>query len=84
MHQALQAKKLVLVLATSTSMSGTKKAHKVRVLDRILGICYPVQFQKDKSKDVLALLNCKNKVNIITPAYTAQLRLKVRKTNVGA
>ena len=43
-----------------------------------------MQFQKDKGRDVLALLNSEIKVNAMTPAYAAQLGLKVRKTNVSA
>ena len=43
-----------------------------------------MQFQKNKRKDVLVLLNFKSKVNMITPAYTAQLDLKVQKTNIDA
>ena len=84
MHQASQAKKLVLVLATSTLVTGAKETQKVRVLDRVPCICYPVQFQKNKGKDVLALFNSGSKVNAMTPADTAQLGLKVQKTNVCA
>ena len=54
----------------------------MRVLDEISCICYLVQFQKDKSKDVLALLNSRSKVNAMTPAYAAQLGLKAQKTNI--
>ena len=64
------------------SVTNAKKAPKVRVLDRIPCIYYPVQFQKYKVKDVLALLNWKSEVNAITPAYTAQ-GFKVQRTNVG-
>ena len=42
-----------------------------------------MQFRKDKGKDVLALLDSGNEVNMMTPAYAAQLDLKVRKTDVG-
>ena len=84
MHRALQAKKLVLVLATSTLVTGTKEASKVRILDRVPYICYLVQFQKDKSRDVFALLDSESEVNAMTPAYTAQLGLKVQKTNINA
>ena len=56
----------------------------MKVLDRIACICYPIQFHKDKSKDVLALLNSGSKVNVMTPAYAAHLGLKVRMTNVSA
>ena len=56
----------------------------MRVLDRVPCIRYPVQFRKDKSKDVLALLDPKSEVNAMTPVYAAHLGLKVRVTNVGA
>ena len=56
----------------------------MRVLDRLLCICDPVQFCKDKGKDVLALLDSGSEVNAMTPAYAAHLGLKVRVTDVGA
>ena len=62
----------------------TGKAPKVRVLDKVSCICYPIQFCKDKGKDVLALLDSGSKVNAMTPAYAAHLDLKVRVNNVGA
>ena len=78
MLQALQDKKLVLVLTTSTSVTSTsKKAQKVKVLDRVFCICYLVQFQKDKNKDDLALLDSESKVNAMILAYAAQLGFKV-------
>ena len=43
-----------------------------------------MQFQKDKGKDVFALVKSESKVNIITPAYAAQLGLKVQKIDIGA
>ena len=61
----------------------SRNALKVRVLDKISCISYPVQFRKDKGKDVLALLNSKSKVNAMTLAYTAHLSLKVKMTDVG-
>ena len=61
----------------------SKKALKVRVLNRIPCICYPVHFRKDKDKDVLALLDSGSEVNAITPAYATYLGLKVRVTDVG-
>ena len=84
MHQVLQAKKLVSVLATSTSVTGAKKAPKMRVLDQVSCICYRVQFQKDKGRDVLALFDSESKINAMTLAYAAQLGLKVQKTNISA
>ena len=83
MHQARQAKKLVSVSATFTLVTGAKEAPKVRVMDQISYICYPMQFQKDKSRDVLALLDFGSKVNAMIPAYKAQLGLKVQRTDVG-
>ena len=84
MPSAAQAKKLVSVLANSSSVTGaSKEAWKVRVLDRVFCIYYPVQFRKDNSKDVLALLNSEKKINAMTPAYAAHLGLKVRMANVG-
>ena len=56
----------------------------MRVLNRVLCICYLVQFQKDKNKDVLALLDFRSKVNAMTLVYMAQLGLKMQKTDVAA
>ena len=56
----------------------------MRVLDRVPYICYPVQFRKDKGKDILALLDSRSKVNVMTLAHVAHLGLKVRMTDVGA
>ena len=47
-------------------------------------IYYLMQFQKNKGKNVLALLNFKTKINVITSAYIVQLGLKVQKIDVGA
>ena len=68
MHWIPQAKKLVSVLAISTLVTGTKKAPKIRVLDWVSYIHYPMQFRKDRGKDVLTLLNSESKVNAMTPA----------------
>ena len=62
----------------------SRKAPKVRVLDRVPCICYPVQFRKNKGKDVLALLDSGSEVNAMIPAYAAHLGLKVRVTDAGA
>ena len=53
------------------------------VLDRVPCICYPVQFRKNKGRDVLDLLDSKSEVNAMISAYAAHLGLKVRVTNVG-
>ena len=65
-------------------VTGAKKAQEMRVLDRVPCICYSVQFLKDKSKNVLALLDFGSKVNAITLAYIAQQNLKVQRTNISA
>lgn len=43
----------------------------MKVLDRVLSICYSVLFRKDrdKDKDILALLDFGSKVNAINPTY---------------
>ena len=56
----------------------------MRVLDQIFCICDPVQFQKNKNENVLALFDSESKINAMTPAWAAQLGLKVQKTNVSA
>ena len=63
--------------------SASTKALKVKVLKRVSYICYPIQFCKNKGKDILALLNSGSKINAITSTYTTHLGLKVRVTNVG-
>ena len=83
MHQALQTKKLVLVLATSMLVTNAKEPQKLRALDRVSCICYPIHFWKNKSKNILALLNSKSKINAMTLAYAAPLGLKVQKTNIA-
>ena len=84
MPWAPQAKKLVSVSATSSSVTGaSREAPKVRVLDRVPCICYPVQFRKDKDKDVLALLDSGSNINAMIPAYVAYLSLKVRMIDVA-
>ena len=61
----------------------SRKAQEVRILDKILCIYYLIQFQRNKGKDILALLNFGSKVNAMTPSYIAQLDIKVQKTNVS-
>ena len=65
-------------------IGASREAPNVRVLDKVSCICYPIQFHKDKDKDVLALLDSGSKVNTMTLVYAAYLGLKVRVTNVGA
>ena len=75
LHQTF--KKLVSVLATSVPVTGGDK----KVVIRVPCIHYPVWFQK---KQVKALLDSSSKVNAMNPDYARKLRLKIRRTNVGA
>ena len=65
-----------MVLATSTSITNKKREEE---LERILCIQYPITF-KDQTK---ALLDLESEVNEMNPAFTSQLDLKIRKTNIG-
>ncbi len=71
-----EAKKLVAVSATSTSMTEKKTDE----LERVPCIRYPVTF-KDETE---ALLDSGSEVNAMSRAFALQLGLKIRKTNVGA
>ena len=66
-------------LATEAS----KEAQEV-ILDRVPYIYSPLQLQKDKKATIRALIDSDSKLNAITPAYSKQLGLQVRETNVGA
>ncbi len=70
-------KKLVVVLATSTSMTNKKTEEELK---RVPCIRYPVTF-KDQTE---ALLDSRSEVNTMSQAFAQQLGLKIRKTNVGA
>ncbi len=69
-----KSKKLVAVMATSTSM--TEKTEEE--LECVLCIWYPVTF-KDKTK---TLLDLGSKVNIMSQVFSHQLGLKIHKTDV--
>ncbi len=66
-----------MVSATSTFMTDKKTEEE---LERISCIWYPVTF-KDQTE---ALLDSISVVNIMSQAFTHQLGLKIRKTNVEA
>ncbi len=71
-----KVKKLVMVLATSTSM--TEKTEEE--LERVSYIWYLVTF-KDQTE---AFLDLRSEVNAMSQAFAQQLGLKICKTNVGA
>lgn len=62
-------------------MIGTSKEALEVILDPVLCIHYPVQFQKDK-ETVWALIDSGSKVNAMTLAYTKQLGRRTQKTDV--
>ena len=90
--EASEAKKLVLVLATSALVTGASKEGEVTqatqkgkevILDRVPCIHYQVQFRKDK-ETIRALIDSGSEVNAMTPAYAKKLGLRTRRTDVGA
>ena len=92
MPKASKAKKLVLVLATSASVTGASKEAEVTqatqegkemILDRVPCIHYRVQFRKDK-ETIRALIDSGSEVNAMTSAYAKKLGLQTQKTNVEA
>ena len=65
------------VLATSVSVTGSDE----EVVVRVPCIYYPVRFQEEQ---VRALLGSGSEINAMNLDYAWKLRLKIRKTNVGA
>ena len=72
--------KLVLVLATSMSMTGARE----EALECVPCIHYPVQFKDTDKAPVQALINLGSEVNTIHPSFVKQLGLLIRPTDVGA
>ena len=75
-------KKLVLVSATSSSVTETSKEDDM-TLKRVPCVHYPLRFQKDTA-DIGALIDSGSEVNAITPAYASKLGLRICHTNVEA
>ena len=73
-------KKLVLVSAASSSMTETSKEDDV-ALQKVPCVYYRIRFKK---KEVQALIDSGSEVNAMSLAYTSNLGLKVRHTDVGA
>ena len=80
MSRALEAKKLVSVLATSTSTTGARE----EALEHVPCIHYPVQFKDTNKAPVQALINSRSEVNAVHPSFIKQLGLSIRSTDVGA
>ena len=74
-----KVKKLLLVLATSMSMTGTRK----ETLECVFYIHYPVQFKKNTNKtQVQALTNLGIEINVIHLTFAKQLDLPIRPIDV--
>ena len=43
-----------------------------------------MQFEKDKNKDILALIDYNSKINVMTLTQAIKLDFKVQKTDAGA
>ena len=78
MPKVSKVKKLVLVLATSTSMTGARE----ETLKRISYIHYLVQFKNMNEAQVQALVDSGSEVNTIYLSFTKQLGLPIRPTDV--
>ena len=92
MPGASKAKKLVLVLATSASVTGAGKEAQVTqatqeekevILDWVFCIHYLVQFRKDK-ETIWALIDSSSEVNAMTSAHAKKLSFRTGRTDVGA
>ena len=77
-----RAKKLVLVSATSLSITEASK-EKYVFLEQMSYIHYPLRFCKDTA-GVRALIDSCSEVNAMSPAYALKLGLKVHHTNIRA
>ena len=75
-----KAKKLVLVSATSTSMTSPK----TEALEHVPCIHYPVKFKKNSVYEVRGLINSGSEVDAMIPAYIKKLGFRIRKTDVSA
>lgn len=65
-----------------TSLSITEASIEIEQLEHVFSIQYLVQFKGHLI--VQALLDSNSKVNAMTPAYVAVLRLRVCPTDIGA
>ena len=77
------AKKLVVVLATSLSVTVASIEDILWLLEKVLCIHYLLRFQKDL-RETRALINSGSEINAMTPAYIAKLGLEVQKTDIKA
>ena len=78
-----KAKKLAVVLATSSSVTATSMLNTLWPLERVPYIHHLLHFQKNL-REIRVLIDLSSEVNAMTPAYAAKLGLRVRETNIGA
>ena len=76
------AKKLAVVLMSSSSVTATSMEETLRPLKRVPCIHHLLHFQKDL-RETRALIDSGSEVNTMTPAYAAKLGFKVQKTDIG-
>ena len=77
------AKKLVIVLTTSSLVTAASMGDTLWPLENIQYIYYPLRFRKDLRK-TRALINLGSEVNAMTPAYAAELGFGVQEIDIGA
>ena len=77
----MEVKKLVLILATSTSLTGTRE----EALTHISYIYYLVQFKKNINQtQIQVLINSESEVNTIHLTFVKKLDFSIRPIEVGA
>ena len=79
MSRASEAKKLVLILATSMLTTGAGE----EALERVPCIHYPVRFKDTNKAQVQALIDSRSEVNAIHQIFAKQQGLSIRPTDVG-
>ena len=80
LEEETRVKKLVLVLATSTSMTDTRKG----TLECLPCIHYPIQFKDSNKTPLQALIDSKSEVNAIHLSFARQLGLCIKPSDVRA
>ena len=75
-----RVKKLVLVLATYTLVTGARE----ETLERVSCIYYPVQVKNTSDAQIQALVDSGSEVNTIHPTFAKQLGLPIRTTDIRA
>lgn len=87
MHQSLSVSKLVIVIITSTSVTGTnnKAMQEIRDLNLVICVYSSVLFQKNTWKtEILVLIDFKSKINVIKPIYVVKLGFQMQRTDIVA